>query len=138
MKLTRLKRTILWAGPAISAAALLAACGADDTAGNRTGCAEEALTCVVTEEQTIEPGADGAIFQISLRNRCDQPIDLKVCFEGTGARTADCREVSDLAASARTAVSIENRDFAEDIRIFARFSADANACSFPRSDRVRF
>lgn len=106
-------------------------------------CGRQVRQCAgIVEQREIpartENGEDiPASFALTLRNGCQTPVDIKICFEDTRG-TTDCRAYSEVEPQTRFEETKSARFLGQGIKVFLRYSENALICRFPVSERVTF
>ena len=115
--------------------AFAAACSGED----ESRCGGAAARCTPIVEQRPGRASDGeeGLYVVSLRNDCEEAVDVKVCFEDKRL-TADCRETPDLAPGETLRLTKSEQFFGDQLKLFVRYSSNAVQCRFPTTDRVQF
>ncbi len=102
-------------------------------------CSEAPQRCVRLVTQGLGDGLAHAqdLYVVRIENACERSVDMLVCFEDQRSG-ADCRQLTGLEPGRTLVQTKEERFFGERIKIFPRFTDEAQGCRLPLSDRVRF
>ncbi len=118
----------------LAAGLLITGCSAEEA---EVRCTDEPRTCMtlVGQTQGITDGEPRLV--LSFLNRCQFPVDIKICFEDERSG-ADCRERTAVEPLQRISEAKDEKFLGEGIRYFVRYSSEARACRFPETSRIVF